>query len=249
MLPAATEKLSRSFFGTHSMSYVNLICSDDNLAKFLQVKVSQLPLIAKVEEYAIANIQSTITKTLSDLDITSPDQADLKKMVGLRIFFDEQVSVREFELIKGHLNRLTTTGGLQGATEPGEREIIWGPFVQGHRLQAYANYFDWALYGMIFIIIYLIWLVNFLSIKHLLLQAVYVVERYQRRSRIYPKVMIIFIGLNVLLGLPLVNKKILSTLDGFHLSSGELMPIFFYCVFILCITMTTLDVQRFWKKV
>lgn len=239
MLPMATEKIGQSFLGTLPTSYVNLICSDAELAKFLQVRVKALPLIGKIEEYAIANMQSTISKTLNDLEISSYDHDGLKKMVGLKIFFDQQVSEKEFELIKAHLDRLTATMG-------NNQEIIWGSFVQAKRSQSYAEYLDWVLYGMAFIIVYLIWLVNFFPVKHQLLQSIYLVERYQRRSRTYPKVVILFILLNIFLGSQLISKKMLAgELTSFR---SDFMPIFFFCAFILCTAIATLDLQRPWKK-
>lgn len=246
MLPILSEKIGHSFSAKHPASYVNLVCSDDELAKFLKMKVQALPLIGKIEEYAIANIQNTINKTLSDLEIDSVHSDDLKKMVGLKIFFDQKVSEKEFELIKGHLGRLTMSMGPQSAPAQGAREIIWGPFVQSQRSQTYVDYLDWAIYGVVFSLLYLVWLLNFLSVKHLLVRSIYLIERYQRRLRVYPKVMLIFISLNLFVGSRLINKNIISS-DLLHMRS-EFMPILFYLAFMFCTTLATLELQRPWKK-
>ncbi len=223
IMPLAVEKISHGLIGSRPTSYVNLICSDEELAKFLETRVKALPLIAKVEEYAMAQIQGAVAKTLDDLEIKSADQDSLKKMVGLKISFDQQVSAREFELIKGHLNRLAAT-----------KEIIWGPFINIPHVQNYSDYLDWALYGTVLIILYLVWIFNFFPIKNLLSQSVYLIERYQRRSQVYPKIMTFFIIVNVCVGLQLLGQK---------------MPLFFYGVFVLLTTMCIIEVRRPWKKV
>ena len=140
-------------------------------------KMSQLPGVEKVELLSEELVNSEANKVLNDIPAEIVSEIEIK-YVGLKVNYLKEITPRSQELIRSYMKRLV-----------GEDLIIGEIFHLEQEQGSVDKIKEWGssvLYG----IVLFLWIIAFIFFNRKLVQASYIVERFQRRQLVALKTML-----------------------------------------------------------
>lgn len=191
-------------------SFYTLINGQENYLKIAD-SMRSLPGVHKVEVLTEVQIKEEVKNIFSNLNMTNNlAQLDLN-YAGLKIVFKKDLKPRAKELVRDYLTHLA-----------GENNAILGAIksvdsTEEKKNQMIKGIKDWG-FSIFILTMVIFWFISLLLVKAKVLEAAYLLESFQRRSKIALKMAIAglcliffsFSATTLVLGIPKINNLALT---------------------------------------
>lgn len=169
----------------------------------IATKVGMLPGVYKVEVLNEKQIQDEITNIFGSLQVEmNPTELDLN-YAGIKVTFTKDLKPRSQDLIRDYLVRLGTDGSVTlGAVKAQDS-------IQDKRAEFFNALKQWG-YSIYVLMVGIFWLISLVLVKNKIVETSYLLEQYQRKTRIAVKlamsglglIFIFSLGLTFIAGMP-----------------------------------------------
>ncbi len=179
----------------------------------IATKVGMLPGVYKVEVLNEKQIQDEITNIFGSLQVeVNPQELDLN-YAGIKVIFTKDLKPRSQDLIRDYLVRLGSEGSITlGAVKTQDQ-------IQDKRAE-FFNIMKKFGYSVYVFIVSIFWLITLVLFKNKIFETSYILEQYQRKSKIALKlalngftlIFILSVGLTFIAGIPQVTNLLFALL-------------------------------------
>ncbi len=169
----------------------------------IATKVGMLPGVYKVEVLNEKQIQDEITNIFGSLQVEmNPSELDLN-YAGIKVIFNKDLKIRSQDLIRDYLVRLGSDGAITlGAVKVQDT-------IQDKRAEFFNVLKKWG-YSALVLLIGIFWLISLVLVKNKIIETSYLLEQYQRKSKIAIKlacsglgvIFLFSLGLTFIAGIP-----------------------------------------------
>ncbi len=163
--------------------YFHALISGAENHKRISRKLTELPGVSRVELLGESDIQSQVTKVLSNLDLDMKIESMDLDYAGLKVIMDKNLQERSQNLIRDYLVRLVgssklTLGAVKAISKAEQiKNQLFSQFKEwGITVVSLASFIIWGLIAIVF------------STK--VQQSSYLIEKFQRRNKVGLKVML-----------------------------------------------------------
>lgn len=187
-------------------SFYALISASESYQS-IAAKVGMLPGVHKVEVLNEKQIQDEITNIFGSLQVEmNPTELDLN-YAGIKVTFTKDLKPRSQDLVRDYLVRL----GAEDTITLGAVKVQ--DSVQDKRAEFFNILKQWG-YSIYVLVVGIFWLISLILVKSKIVETSYILEQYQRKSRIALKlamsglglIFIFSLGLTFVAGMPqLIN--------------------------------------------
>jgi hypothetical protein len=174
-------------------------------------QMGMLPGVYKVEILSETQIKEEVKSVLGALQVDMTDSNLDLNYAGLKIVYGKELKPRAKELVRDYLTHLVGEGNITlGAIKTNDQ-------IGDKRAQFISVIKSWG-YSLYLFIIFIFWVVSLLSVRVKISEASYLLENYQRKSKVGLKVaingltliFIISVAVTFLLGIPQVLNLVLA---------------------------------------
>ena len=175
------KSLSKRLPQIENEHYFNSLVSSTVNVKAIERKIKGLPGVKRTSLISKKEAHQNLKKLEGSLGLDALELQELKKMVTLKVVLDEKVSESSINLIREYLKRLV---GVEKILLGAVKKKISKEKMFKHLV---ANVKKWPLQVGIAITV-IFWMISLTALRKQVMTSAYLIESYQRKSKVAMKI-------------------------------------------------------------
>jgi hypothetical protein len=215
--PFLEEQFTKMIPENKAGAYFYALISTSESYQTISNQMSVLPGVHKVEVLSEAQIKDEVKNIIGNLQVNVKDGILDLNYVGLKVIYKKDLNLHSEELIRDYLSRLVGEGNITlGAIKSIDQSLE-------KKNQLIGSIKEWG-FSIFLGLVLIFWTISLLSIRAKIAETSYLLESYQRKSKVALKIaifgltifFIIATSTTFILGMPkILNLLIAATMFAF----------------------------------